>query len=167
MKTQTFRIGQEDYEVQTLLMSSKIRFNRIPRFGEVREQGKEYQSVGQALREVQMDAVKDFKVHKYSMEGVNDIMGSIKDFNLRMAIARLIYPNGRERTTGYIVILSEDDPKKEMKGNYHVEYCRSKKAMEEITVDVIKPEVIETTDYNAEQMFRLENGMSSERYMSM
>lgn len=159
MKNQTFRIGGTDYEVRKYAGSHKVNFSKIPRVGEVKEEGQDYDSVDDGINHIVTESIKDYKKHVLTIDEAREQYSKQYNCGLGWEIGR--------KKSGYIVIIS----KKELgEIEYHdydmVKYCRGKKAVEEITIDCMKPKVTETTNYDESQMFQLNHGMSWERYMS-
>ena len=158
MKNKTFRIGQRDYEILELWDNS-VRIDLVPRYGETKKMGKDFDTEKEAINSVCLEAIKGFKKYTLTIEKALEVAKNI--FSLYHVI------DGRK--SGYIVILAKKDPMKLTNADecrYY--YCRGKKAAEEISVDSkLLPQVIETTNYSKSQMFQLNHGMSYERYMSM
>tara|TARA_R110001599_G_scaffold96974_1_gene250287 strand:+ start:820 stop:1296 length:477 start_codon:yes stop_codon:yes gene_type:complete len=157
MKNKIFRIGQRDYEIIELWDNS-VRIDLVPRYGETKKMGKDFDTEKEALNSVCLEAIKGFKKYTLTIKEALEVAKNI--FSLYHVI------DGRK--SGYIVILAKKDPMKLT----HVDecryyYCRGKKAAEEISVDSkLLPHVIDITSYDKGQMFHLNHGMSYERYMS-
>jgi PDZ domain-containing secreted protein len=160
MKNQTFKIGGTDYEVRKYIGYNQVNFSKIPRVGEVKEEGQDYDSVEDGISQIVNESIKDYKKYVLTIEEAKKQLKRQYHGVLALEIGN--------KKSGYIVIISKIDlDKMEYSSDYDmVKYCRGKKAAEEITIDCMKPKVTETTNYTESQMFQLNHGMSWERYMS-
>ena len=158
MKNKTFRIGNNDYELINYEGSNSVRMDKIPAYGEVRERGKDYDSEKSAINSICLEAIKGFKKYTLTIEEALKVADNMSQ----------LYHVIDSRKSGYIVIISKEEPSKlEYFSECRYYYCRGKKAAEEISVDSkLLPTVIDTTNYGSAAMFQLNHGMSYERYMS-
>lgn len=159
MKRQTFRIGADDYQVTEYVGSHKVKFSKIPREGEVQEKGTDYDSVEAGIESIVGSFIEGYKIHILSIDEARVQCEKAWRVDLAQAVG--------SKKAGYVVIISKKEQDELTYQDYDfVKYCRGVKATEEVSIDVMKPKVTETTNYDASQMFHLNHGMSWERYMS-
>ena len=169
MKTRTFRIGSNDYQVTGYAGgNSGVKIKKIAREGEVQEGGKDYATVEEAVEAIRNQAVEKYKKIVLDMPAAHSMVGDQEiDHGSRFAMAHKLYTgNGKAKSAGFMVIFAENEDLSQV-DYFHSTYCRSKAAAEELSVESLKPEVTETTDFGPDAMFQLDHGMSWERYMSM
>lgn len=169
MKVRTFRIGGRDYSVSGYAGSHKVRIKKLAREGEVQEGSRDFDSTEEATKAIQMESLDGYKKIVLDMPAAHSVsQDQDVDWNSRFAMSHNLYTdNGKAKSAGFMVIISKEEDLQKAE-HFQSVYCRGKKAVDEVTLEsVLMPEVIETTEFDAGQMFYLDHGMSWERWMSM
>lgn len=170
MKTISRRIGQNDYIIKEL-WGGGVTFTKLPHYSDVTiEKGVEYKSIEDGIRQIQNTHLKTFKKYEFTIQ---EAIANEENFAFNVRIWEAIRKrNGEYKKTGMVVIIATENPLKEEdeqygSGYFSTIYVRSEKKASDIKIEeLMKLNVIDTTDFTDSDMFHLNNGMSIERYMS-
>ena len=101
MKNQTFRIGGTDYEVRKYIGYDQVNFSKIPRVGEVKEKGQDYDSVEDGINQIVNESIKGYKKHVLTIDEAREQYSKQYGSALGFAIG--------QKKSGYIVIICKKE----------------------------------------------------------